>query len=93
MRDNKRLAAIRALPCCECGASPSQAAHSNFAIHGKGRGIKADDAYTIPLCHSCHGRFDQYRMGMTRAESLAWFEEKLKRINEVLEYEEQDAPF
>ncbi|WP_227430558.1 hypothetical protein [Psychrobacter sp. I-STPA6b] len=49
-RDSKRLTAIRQLPCCQCGASPpSQACHSNFAEHGKGRGVKADDRYTIPL--------------------------------------------
>ncbi len=47
-----RLDLIRSMPCCNCGASPrSQAAHSNFGEHGKGRGVKASDDYAIPLCH------------------------------------------
>ena len=94
MRDSKRLAAIRQLPCCECGrAAPSQAAHSNFSIHGKGRGIKADDKYTIPLCHVCHAALDQYRLDMDRHESLEWFEQKLKYVNEVLSEQDNQADF
>lgn len=90
-RDKQRLDAIRALPCCVCGAGPrSQAAHSNFSEHGKGRGIKADDKYTIPLCDTDHKRFDQMLMGMDRNESLEWFERKLKFINEVLDDIEKD---
>lgn len=48
-RDNKRLKAIRKMICCKCGAdAPSQAAHSNFGIHGKGKGTKADDRVFRP---------------------------------------------
>ena len=83
MRDSKRLAAIRTLPCVRCGNPHSQAAHSNSAKHGKGRSIKADDAYTIPLCHSCHSAFDQYRLG-NRAESEAMFDRWLVRVNRML---------
>lgn len=84
-RDEQRLERIRALSCCACGASPrSQAAHSNFGIHGKGKGIKASDEYTIPLCSECHGRLDRYEMGMTRDESIEWFTKKLVFINKVL---------
>lgn len=89
-RDPKRLELIRSLPCCQCGASPrSQAAHSNFGIHGKGKGIKADDRYTIPLCHSCHSSLDQNLSQQTRQEQLGWFERKLKFIDEVLDDEEK----
>ena len=84
--DNKRLDAIRSLPCCQCGASPrSQAAHSNFGQHGKGKGIKADDCYTIPLCHSCHASLDQNLSQQTRQQQLDWFNRKLKFIDEVLD--------
>lgn len=76
MRDHKRLAAIRKLPCVKCGKPNSQAAHSNSAKHGKGRGIKASDLFVIPLCHSCHSQFDQYKLG-SRAESEAMFEKWL----------------
>ena len=84
-RDNERLELIRSLPCCQCGASPrSQAAHSNFGIHGKGKGVKADDCYTIPLCHSCHADLDQNLSQQTRQQQLDWFNRKLKFIDGVL---------
>lgn len=87
-RDPKRLELIRSLPCCQCGASPrSQAAHSNFGIHGKGKGIKSDDKYTIPLCLSCHANLDQNLSQQTRQQQLDWFLKKLKFINEVLDDE------
>ena len=76
MRDSKRLAEIRKLPCVRCGNPNSQAAHSNSAKHGKGRGIKASDAFVIPLCHSCHAAFDRFELG-SRAESEAMFEKWL----------------
>ena len=94
-RDNKRLERIRSLPCC-CGCNrkaPSDAAHSNFSEHGKGRGIKADDYYTIPLARECHVSFDSYQMGMNREQSLEWFNAKHKWINEVLnDIEKDEAP-
>ena len=90
-RDNKRLEKIRSLPCCQCGASPrSQAAHSNFGQHGKGKGVKADDRYTIPLCYECHAGLDQNLSQQTRQQQLDWFERKLKFIDGVLNDIEQD---
>ncbi|MGM8938138.1 DUF968 domain-containing protein [Psychrobacter glaciei] len=84
-RDSERLKKIRLMICCACGAdAPSQAAHSNFMCHGKGRGIKADDKYTIPLCHSCHGDLDQNLSQQTRQQQLDWFTEKLDSTNETL---------
>ena len=91
-RDNKRLEQVRSLPCCVCGIGPrSQAAHSNFSEHGKGRSIKADDKYTIPLCDADHKRFDQMLMGMDRNQSLEWFTEKLESTNETLKRLEDAA--
>lgn len=90
-RDNDRLKAIRKMICCKCGAdAPSQAAHSNFGIHGKGKGIKADDRYTIPLCHSCHANLDQNLSQQTRQQQLDWFMKKLEFINKVLDDEEEN---
>ena len=89
-RNSKRLERIRSLSCCDCGASPrSQAAHSNFGIHGKGKGVKADDKYTIPLCHECHGKLDQYKMGMSREQSLEWFMTKWRETNRLLKWQER----
>jgi len=83
MRDAKRLAAIRKLPCVRCVNPNSQAAHSNSSKHGKGRGIKASDAFVIPLCAICHAAFDRFELG-NRAESEAMFEKWLVRVNRML---------
>lgn len=89
-RNPKRLEQIRSLPCSECGKSPrSQAAHSNFGIHGKGKGIKADDKYTIPLCVNCHAKFDQYNMGMNRDESLEWFMRRWTETNQLIKWQKR----
>ena len=83
MRSPKRLAEIRKLPCVRCGNPNSQAAHSNSAKHGKGRSIKASDAFVIPLCATCHAAFDRFELG-NRAESEAMFEKWLVRVNRML---------
>ncbi|AXQ21816.1 DUF968 domain-containing protein [Acinetobacter wuhouensis] len=76
MRSPKRLAEIRKLPCVRCGNPNSQAAHSNSAKHGKGRGIKSSDLFVIPLCFKCHAAFDRFELG-NRAESEKLFEQWL----------------
>ena len=90
MRDSKRLAAIRKLPCVRCGNPNSQAAHSNSAKHGKGRGIKASDLFVIPLCVICHAAFDRFELG-NRAESEAMFDQWLVRVNRMLVMEDKEV--
>ena len=90
MRSPKRLAEIRKLPCVRCGNPNSQAAHSNSAKHGKGRGIKASDAFVIPLCAICHAAFDRFELG-NRAESEAMFEKWLVRVNRMLVMEDREV--
>lgn len=89
MRNPKRLAEIRKLPCVRCGNPNSQAAHSNSAKHGKGRSIKASDEFTIPLCFKCHAAFDRFELG-SRAESEAMFEKWLVRVNRMLVMEDKE---
>lgn len=76
MRSPKRLAEIRKLPCVRCGNPNSQAAHSNSAKHGKGRGIKSSDLFVVPLCAICHAAFDRFELG-SREQSEAMFEKWL----------------
>lgn len=92
MRSTKRLNAIRQLPCVRCGSSPSQAAHSNSSKHGKGRGIKSSDIYTVPLCAICHAAFDQFKLG-TRHESEALFEGWLEKTNTMLNLNNNEEVF
>jgi hypothetical protein len=66
--ENKKLRkAIASLDCANCGISGySQCAHSNSAVFGKGRGMKATDVASFPLCcdrvgvRGCHTQHDQY---------------------------------
>ena len=90
MRSPKRLAEIRKLPCVRCGNPNSQAAHSNSSRDGKGRGIKASDAFVIPLCAICHAAFDRFELG-NRAESEAMFEKWLVRVNRMLVIEDKEV--
>lgn len=90
MRNAKRLAEIRKLPCVRCGNPNSQAAHSNSSKHGKGRSIKSSDLFTIPLCFKCHATFDRFELG-NRAESEAMFEQWLERTNRMLEVESKEV--
>ena len=49
------------------------AAHSNSQRHGKGRGIKAEDCYTVWACHACHSWLDQGGGSRQERESaFAW---------------------
>lgn len=89
-RNPKRLAAIRKLPCIRCGNPNSQAAHSNSAKHGKGRGIKSSDLFVIPLCFKCHAAFDRFQLG-NRAESEAMFDRWLVRVNRMLVMEDKEV--
>lgn len=86
----KRLAEIRKLPCVRCGNPNSQAAHSNSAKHGKGRGIKASDEFTIPLCAICHAAFDRFELG-SREQSEAMFEKWLVRVDRMLVMEDKEV--
>jgi len=90
MRSPKRLAEIRKLPCVRCGNPNSQAAHSNSSRDGKGRGIKASDAFVIPLCFKCHAAFDRFELG-NRAESEAMFEKWLVRVERMLVMEDKEV--
>ena len=90
MRDSKRLAEIRKLPCIRCDNPNSQAAHSNSAKHGKGRGIKSSDLFVIPLCFKCHAAFDRFELG-NRAESEAMFDQWLVRVNRMLVMEDKEV--
>lgn len=46
-------------------------------------GKKADDEYTIPLCHKCHKKLDGY-WEMSRDRAKDWFLDKLYFVNKAL---------
>lgn len=90
MRDRKRLAEIRKLPCVVCGRSPVDAAHSNQSSHGKGMGLKACDAKTIPLCRNHHVEYDQFQK-MNRSQSVEWFAKMLEKTELMMGIEDREV--
>lgn len=66
-RNPKLLAAVRLLPCVNCGALGTQACHSNQIEHGSGTAIKAEDSAIQSLCPTCHFDLDNGNR-MTKAE-------------------------
>jgi hypothetical protein len=72
--------------CFACGIEGfSQAAHPNQAKYGKGRGIKASDAFCFPLCAprhrllGCHSQLD-LSIDMTHDERDAIEDEYIQRM-------------
>lgn len=91
MRNPKRLAAIRKLPCVNCGKpAPSEAAHANWSEYGKAFSRKSDDQYTISLCRVCHFDFDTYAK-MNRSESVDWFAKMLEKTNRMLNVDNKEV--
>jgi len=45
--------------CMGDEGSTTVAAHSNLMEHGKGKGLKAEDCFTVWSCYKCHSLFDQ----------------------------------
>lgn len=58
-------------PCFSHRTDTTVAAHSNWAIHGKAKGRKADDCYVIYSCVACHSWLDTG--SATKAQKQAAF--------------------
>ena len=90
MNNNQRLKALRQFGCVECGRRPVDIAHSNFSEHGKGKGIKADDGYTVALCRACHSDFDLF-VNLNREQAKTKFADWLIKTNMALGYKDESA--
>ena len=55
-RSRVHLAHVALQPCCVpgCGVWPVEVHHLLMGPEPKGRGIKASDYWTVPLCHAHH---------------------------------------
>jgi hypothetical protein len=85
-RNRKHLINVANLPCQNCYIEgQTQAAHSNQAVHGKGRGIKASDEYTAALCQTCHAELDSgARLNKEQRREL-WQMAYQKTVNKLIE--------
>ena len=53
IRDKAHLKFVAELPCLVCGAKPCQA-HHLLTAQPKGRGLRAGDQWSVPLCPQHH---------------------------------------
>lgn len=70
----ERQRCLLQVPGVCCGDEATVVAcHSNKGAHGKGKGIKAHDCYSVWGCHTCHSWLDQG--GASQEEREAAFEQ------------------
>lgn len=68
--------------CCTRDIATVVPCHSNQLQHGKGKGIKAHDIYTVPGCRACHAEIDQ-GMRFTKAEKFGIWDDAYARWEPV----------
>ena len=89
---------VAALPCVCCGRSGrSQDAHLNLLAAGKGMGLKASDALSVPLCcdepgrRGCHHQLDQgaaYDKATSVAYQIQWLQETRDQLRALRQWPE-----
>lgn len=86
-RSEPLKAAYRSIPCQHCGLDDGTCvgAHSNHAIHGKGRGLKASDEFAATLCRACHFHLDQGRVWSKAEKQAVWWAAHQKTIRVLIE--------
>jgi hypothetical protein len=62
--------------------STTVAAHSNLMAHGKGKGLKAEDCFTVWACYKCHSLFDQGGSFTREEKNDLFYEALLRQIEE-----------
>lgn len=85
-RSKKHLQNVASLPCQICYVEGrTQASHSNQAIHGKGRSIRASDEFTAAICVEHHFEIDQ-GSNLTKQQRVdMWNEAYQKTVNRLKE--------
>mgnify|MGYP003340733765 CR=1 FL=1 len=68
--------------CLGEDGSTTVAAHSNFGVHGKGRGLKAEDCYSVWACYKCHRIFDEGGLHIRKGKEDMFFAALLRQIEE-----------
>ena len=68
--------------CMGDEGSTTVAAHSNFMMHGKAKGLKAEDCYSVWACYKCHSIFDQGGVFNREEKAYLFYEALLRQIEE-----------
>jgi len=85
-RSKQHLKNVASLPCQICYVEGrTQASHSNQAVHGKGRSIRASDEFTAALCVEHHYAIDQ-GSSLTKQQRVdMWNEAHQKTVCRLVE--------
>jgi hypothetical protein len=83
-RSTKHLKNVASLPCQICYVEGrTQASHSNQAVHGKGRSLRASDEFTAAICVEHHYEIDQ-GSNLTKQQRVdMWNEAYQKTVNRL----------
>lgn len=85
IRSKTLLAAVRKLPCQHSGVvGRTEAAHSNWPQHGKGRGVKADDNRVAALSAEVHRELDQGKNWSAAERQAIWWDAHCKTVRALL---------
>ena len=86
VRSKVLMAAYRKIECQHCGKNDGTVcgAHSNWAIHGKGRSIKASDIYCASLCTECHAELDQGPKWSETERKFIWWRAHCATVTRLL---------
>lgn len=85
VRSERLLSLVRQLPCGITGLQgPNQAAHSNWSVHGKGRGIKASDIYIAALCPDVHAQIDQGSHLTAEQRQAMWWQAHVATVSALV---------
>lgn len=86
VRSPALLEACRALACQSCGSENGTivAAHSNWAVHGKGKSVRADDNRVAAMCWRCHHELDQCGDESNGAKQAWWWDCHVKTVNKLV---------
>ena len=71
MAEGRPCLLLAVTSCQALNSETTVACHSNLGIHGKAKGRKADDEYSVWGCAACHEWYD--RSGAPRAEKRRAF--------------------
>jgi hypothetical protein len=87
VRSAALMKAYRLIPCQNCGTDDGTVcgAHSNWAVHGKGKSIKADDNRCASLCSTCHTELDQGSRLTEDERKAMWWAAHQDTVQELLE--------
>jgi hypothetical protein len=85
VRSERLLALFRQLPCPITGRQgPNDPAHSNWQVHGKGKGIKASDVFVAALAPEVHRELDQGKNWLEAERQALWWRAHVASVRALL---------